>query len=380
MTSTHQTRHPNQNQAAPWLRLNLPPELAQKAVLFAVPIILLLALAIGGLLVAVSAAGAPPTVKIGLVAPFEGEFRSTGYDVLFAVKLAVQERNREGLAGHRVELVALNDFNDPAEAQRQAAALVSDPGIIGVIGHQTAAATAAALPVYRRAHLAVVVPWSADAEAIADSPGVVSVAATPAEIEARVQKILAEKGLSEPLILTGAGKPSLLATSAAVDAIILQTDPVSAGSILPALNAAGNARPTFGLETTVGRQLVQVAGPASDGLVWLSPGPAAADVPGAESFVQNYQAMAGHPPGPRAVLAYDAAHTLLDAVEQTMNLRKKWYNTRLSRADVQNAVIKIQRQGLSGDVSFTNLGLRASAPVWVYQISELNYPGNVIDR
>ncbi|RMF05441.1 MAG: hypothetical protein D6768_01190 [Chloroflexi bacterium] len=380
MTSTHQTRPPNQKLAAPWLRLNLPPELAQKAVLWAVSLIVLLALAAGGLLVAVPDASAPPTVKIGLVAPFEGEFRSTGYDVLFAVKLAVQERNREGVAGHRVELVALNDFNDPAEARQQAGALVSDPGIVGVIGHQTAAATAAALPVYRQAQLAVVVPWSADAAAMTESPGVVSVAATPAEIQARLQKILAEKGLSEPVILTGAGNPSLPATSAVADAIVLQTDPVSAGTILPALNAAGNARPIFGLETTVGRQLVQVAGPAADGLVWLSPGPAAADVPGAESFAQNYQAMAGHPPGPRAVLAYDAAHTLLDAVEQTMNLRKKWYNTRLSRSDVQHTVVNVRRQGLSGDVSFTNLGLRASAPVWVYQISAMNYPGNVIDR
>jgi ABC-type branched-subunit amino acid transport system substrate-binding protein len=42
----------------------------------------------------VRAAQAPPTVKIGLVAPFEGEYRSTGYEVLFAVKLALQQRNQ----------------------------------------------------------------------------------------------------------------------------------------------------------------------------------------------------------------------------------------------------------------------------------------------
>src|SRR5215510_3753097 len=65
--------------------------------------------------------GAPPTVKIGLIAPFEGLYRATGYEVLFAVKLALQERNEgQGLQGYRVELVALNDFNDPVEARRQA--------------------------------------------------------------------------------------------------------------------------------------------------------------------------------------------------------------------------------------------------------------------
>lgn len=380
MITTHQTRHSNQKPAVPWLRLNLPPELAQKSVVLTLAGLLLLALAGGLIWRTVAAGSAPPTVKIGLVAPFEGEFRSTGYDVLFAVKLAVQERNREGLAGYRVELVALNDFNDPAEARQQAASLVSDPGIVGVIGHQTAVATGAALPVYQQAQLAVVVPWSVNAAAIAESPGVVSVAATPAEIQARLQKILGEKGLSRPVILPEADNGTLPASLAAADAIVLQTDPVSAGNMLPALNGAGSARPTFGLETTVGRQLVQVAGPAANGLVWLSPGPAAADVPGTESFAQAYQSLAGHPPGPRAVLAYDAAQTLLDAVEKTMNLRKKWYNTGLSRANVQDAMVSIQRQGVSGDVSFTNLGLRANAPVWVYQISELNYPGNVSDH
>ena len=94
--------------------------------------------------------GAPPTVKIGLVAPFEGLYRATGYEVLFAVKLALQERNGgQGLGGYRVELVALNDFNEPTEAAKQARALAADPDIVGIIGHLSSEATRAALPVYR---------------------------------------------------------------------------------------------------------------------------------------------------------------------------------------------------------------------------------------
>ncbi len=56
-----------------------------------------------------------PTVKIGLSAPFEGLYRDLGYEVLYATRLAVRERNAAGgVAGrYLVELVALNDFNEP---------------------------------------------------------------------------------------------------------------------------------------------------------------------------------------------------------------------------------------------------------------------------
>ena len=61
-----------------------------------------------------------PLIKIGLVAPFEGQFRSRGYEVLYAVKLAIRECNESGgVGGYRVELVALDDGGDPALADRK---------------------------------------------------------------------------------------------------------------------------------------------------------------------------------------------------------------------------------------------------------------------
>ncbi len=40
-----------------------------------------------------------PTVKIGLVAPFEGRYRYVGYDVIYAVRLALHEANAAGGVG-----------------------------------------------------------------------------------------------------------------------------------------------------------------------------------------------------------------------------------------------------------------------------------------
>ena len=77
-----------------------------------------------------------PTVKVGLSAPFEGLYRDVGYEVLYAVRLAVHERNAIGGIGERllVELVALNDLNEAKEAAEQARKMAADPDMLGVLG------------------------------------------------------------------------------------------------------------------------------------------------------------------------------------------------------------------------------------------------------
>jgi ABC-type branched-subunit amino acid transport system substrate-binding protein len=106
-----------------------------------------------------------PTVKIGLSAPFEGRHRDLGYEVLYAVRLAIRERNDMGGVGERslVELVALNDFNEPQEAVAQAYEMYADPDLLGVLGGWSPEAAVAAGPVYDRLGLAFLAPpadWS----------------------------------------------------------------------------------------------------------------------------------------------------------------------------------------------------------------------------
>jgi ABC-type branched-subunit amino acid transport system substrate-binding protein len=101
-----------------------------------------------------------PTVKIGLSAPFEGRYRELGYDVLYAVRLAVRQRNEAGGIGRRflVELVALNDFDEPAEAILQAREMGVDPGVLGVLGGWSPDTARAAAPEYERLELAFLRP------------------------------------------------------------------------------------------------------------------------------------------------------------------------------------------------------------------------------
>lgn len=98
----------------------------------------------------------PATLKVGLVAPFEGRWRDIGYDAIYAARLAIREVNeRGGIDGYRVELVALDDGGDARLAAESAATLVADPQVIVALGHWLPETTAAAAPVYEAASLAL---------------------------------------------------------------------------------------------------------------------------------------------------------------------------------------------------------------------------------
>ena len=100
-----------------------------------------------------------PVIKIGLIAPFEGEQRPNGYQRLYGVKLALREINLAGgVAGYKIELVALNDYADEAETALQAQELVIDSDIRAVVGQWAPALFAVSAPTYAMAKLAVVRP------------------------------------------------------------------------------------------------------------------------------------------------------------------------------------------------------------------------------
>jgi ABC-type branched-subunit amino acid transport system substrate-binding protein len=74
-----------------------------------------------------------PVTKLGLVAPFEGRQRAVGYEALYAVKLALRERNAAGgVAGWLVELVALNAETDEQRLE-QARVLIVDADVTAVL-------------------------------------------------------------------------------------------------------------------------------------------------------------------------------------------------------------------------------------------------------
>ncbi len=102
-------------------------------------------------------ASVQPVVKIGLVAPFEGQYRAIGYDVIYSARLLVREINESGgIGGYRVSLVALDDGGGVEMARETAVSLTLDPAIIAVVGHGLPQTTAAAAPIYKEAGITLI--------------------------------------------------------------------------------------------------------------------------------------------------------------------------------------------------------------------------------
>lgn len=72
-----------------------------------------------------------PVVKIGLIAPFEGIYRESGYAALAAMRQALDECAPPGM---NLLPLALDDSGDPNQAQRAAQKLLIDPAVHAIIG------------------------------------------------------------------------------------------------------------------------------------------------------------------------------------------------------------------------------------------------------
>ena len=323
-----------------------------------------------------------PVVKIGLIAPFEGLGRPVGYEVLYAVKLAVRERNGAGgVGGYRVALVALNDNDDPAHAARQARKLAVDGDVMGVIGPLSRATARAVAEPLAEAGLAWLVPASAPDEVIAAHPNGFRLFASDAA--------LAEKAIEQALQAAPSGTHRQVAVGSIGDfaqplraaaerlGVYRALEEVPEGESLP-MALGGNAEEVADeLLSLTGSPRVVVAGPeagravvsqrageAAGGLIWVSSAPPAEADALPPAFVDGYRTLAGGPPGPYAILAYDATGILLDAIASAIADHGS-----PTRQGVIAALSAAQTTGLSGPIRFDERGYWPEAPVFVYRVT-----------
>ena len=345
--------------------------------------------------------GTKPIVKIGLVAPFEGLYRPLGYGVLYAVKLAISERNAQGgVGGYMVELVALDDGNDPVEAVQSAKELALDPDVMGVIGHFSNAATLAALPEYRRAGLALVTLSTANAvtesqphlskpsvfRLCAKNEQLGKAAARFAVTELGVRRLAVIRGeddLADAFIATAQSlgavialddkldTPGLLASlsEAKLDLIFFSGGAVEGASLIVQAREAGIEATFMGGSGLDSPKLVQIGGEAVEGTIYATVSP---DVPEGRGFSEGYLALAGHLPGPYAALAYDATNVLLDALALAIA-----HDGKPTRRGVVTALAETQRHGLSGPIAFDTRGELIEPRIYIRQIKRNLSPKNM---
>jgi ABC-type branched-subunit amino acid transport system substrate-binding protein len=271
-------------------------------------------------------------VKIGLVAPFEGRYRDVGYEVIYAVRLAVREQNAAGgVGGYSVALQAFDDGGDPAQAIEQARKLAADPDVVGVLGHWLQPTTNAAVRAY---------------------------------VEAGIPLLATTSG---PLP-DGAWRWWLTteAEALAVPAEALACPPpCEALEDLDWLKAAREAKPgrdVYGPALWGQPQFQALAGPLAEGAYFVAPAPYPAESqdPG---FAGRYAALSqGVTPRAYAVLAYDGARLLFSAIERSLADGRG-----ATRTGVFQALPVVRLAGLSGELHFDATGNWVGARPWVYQ-------------
>ncbi len=353
----------------------------------------LLLLALGGCTVPAST---EPIVKVGLVAPFEGLYRPLGYEVLYAVKLAIRERNASGgVAGYRVELVALNDDNEPALAAQRAREMAVDPDVVGVIGHFSSPTTLAALEEYRGAGLPLVTSAAA-ADAVTDGghPHVYRLCArndrlgqeaaryAVADLGAERLAILpGQQDLAQAFALTSANLGATVVSDAGADLedwavqivaqdpdlVFFPGDVVEGADLIVQARHKGVDAPFMGGSDWGSPKLMQIGGAAVEGTLYVTSAPALEEISGTEEFEAGYQALAGQPPGPEAVLAYDATSLLLEIIARAIMAEGK-----PSRAAVTAQLAGIHFEGLTGSIAFDPRGDRLDPVIYIHRINAGN--------
>jgi branched-chain amino acid transport system substrate-binding protein len=329
-------------------------------------------------------------VKIGLVAPFEGLYRHLGYDVLYAVKLAVRECNAAGgISGYIVELIALDDGNDPARAPLQARKMIVDADVMGVIGHFSDETALAAVDEYHWAGLALITQVAANAVTERGYPEVFRLYARNDLLGMEAARHVVEKlGMYRLAVLRGrndladafARTAEQLGAMIVLDADVDFTFDVSrftsvdlvffSGGVAKGAELMAQARKA-GIEAVfmggseLGEaQFVQIGGEAVRGALYITAAPRDEDLVNAGDFVAGYQVLAGRLPGPQAILAYDATRVLLEALARAIESQG-----RPARDAVIAELDALQGYpGLLGPIAFDDKGDLVAPKMYVYRV------------
>ncbi|MDJ0729949.1 MAG: ABC transporter substrate-binding protein [Crocosphaera sp.] len=92
---------------------------------------------------------------LATVVPIDNQ-ENNAKTILRGIADAQTEFNEKGLNNRLLEIMIVNDSNNPKISQKVAQKLANNPSVLGVIGHNASSSTKAALPEYTKAQLPVI--------------------------------------------------------------------------------------------------------------------------------------------------------------------------------------------------------------------------------
>ncbi len=337
-----------------------------------------------------------------VAAPMSGFQANGGQTVVGGVKLKAEEANRAGgVAGYKINVVALDDESDPDVAlsitEEVKAALEQGENVLGFIGHYNSGETLAAMEVYGGLPLVVItsnasnvalthkgydkffrivandqVQADADADFLVNELGAHRVAvfyndtaygrglhqemeraltALGAEIVLALEVEEAQDRYPDEVAAIHNTQPDVIFYAGyEIEAPYLRADLVEAGVDIPMLASDG----AF-LSATID----EAAG-AAEGMYVSAFGPSPTSVAD-PTWIEAYQAVEYRNPDTYSINGYAAAEVLLAAVEKADSL---------DPARIASALRGLQLDTLMGPVSYDAKGDRLNPPIFIYQVQD----------
>jgi branched-chain amino acid transport system substrate-binding protein len=324
-------------------------------------------------------------IKIAVAFPMTGDNAEYGKSFLLAAQLKVDEWNTAGgVLGKKIELVSYDDKNSGEEAASIAQKIVSDPDIIGVLGHFSSGVSMVAAPTYEENKLIEISNTAShpDYSSIGDyifrnnsvinsefevikdilvndlklsKVGIISIktdwGTTSGNIAAEMINNTSELTLvAQEEVLEGSDDYSLAIEKlkeAGAEAVI----GVGMYSMLAPLasqyKAVDPEIQIIGLSNAYAQQLINLGGDAVEGVIFPVSFYADSDEEAVRKFVDAYTEQFGSEPSALAAQAYDSIGILLEAVK---------VNGSVDKESLRDTLNSITYQGITGETKFDEIG------------------------
>ena len=319
-----------------------------------------IAVALMGLTACASTPAEAETIKIGVNVELTGEAAVYGTPEKLAAEMAVKEINDAGgVLGKQIELVIYDTKTDTAESTSNATKLMTEDGVVAVLGAAISGTTMAAAPVANQYEVPMITPSGSNAKVTNDGAavypyvyracfidpfqGVVLANFASNNLSAKTAVVLGSSSsdyakdlaaiFSEQFAKNGG---SVVATeyytdtdtdfsailtkvqaAGAFDVIFVADYAVRAGLIIGQARAAGITAAFVGPDGFESPDLNDLAGGAANvnDVYFSTHFSALSEDQKVQDFIANYTATVGEAPSALSALAYDAVYMLKAAIE-----------------------------------------------------------------
>lgn len=347
-------------------------------------------LAIAVSVLALGAASAQNVIRIATASPLSGAQAASDELIKNGTQMAVEAAQARFKAlGFTLELTPTDDQANPDTGVANANRIINDPTILGIVGHLNSGVAIPSSEVYNRVGVAMISPANTNPKVTDRKLAVTNRVCGrddvqgPAGAEFAIKTLKSKKifvandktaygqGLTDffkkravelgAQIVGDVGTEEKANFSAVINQIRLaRPDTIyvgatydMAGPFARQLRAAGIKVPLVGGDGLDSGEFVRLAGDGAINVYYTAVGGPVSSFPRAKSFVASYKTKFGKDTEGTAVLSYDAANIILNAIEAAI----KANGGKLPERSAVAAEIRKQKiSGISGDIEFDSKG------------------------